>query len=534
MHTINVQELRAALADGSEIAVLDVREVAGYIPEHLLFAVNLPLSRFELQVDSLVPRRSTRIVVVDAAGELATEAAQKFAAAGYTNVSVLCGGTRAWKSAGSEVYFGRNTPGVVFGEVLEHQLHTPNISAARLQEKLQAGDDVIVLDTRPRVEFDAEHIPGAIRCAGSELAFRAASLASSPETQLVVNCGGRTRAILGAQGLINLGIGNPVAALTGGTMEWVLNDFTLEVGPGKSAPLPSSEAAAEARRRAATLAHSHEIQSIDLQTLRGFEKDTTRSVYRFDVRSSEEYQAGHLPGFRSAPDGELFSRVVKYIGTWRARVVLFDSEAVRDLFTAGWLIQQGGYEVYVLRADLTGTLESGAERTVVLPGPGPSAPWIDVPGLQRLQSEGSVVIFDIDLSSGYDKRHIAGAAHSSRRQLSERIPKDGRPIVITSSDGVLASVAASELRNLTRLDVRALLGGTRAWVDARGPTESGGAPENPDDVWKGPGSFPKAEREQRMRAYLDWELSLVAQHARDPSSLIQVRAGRPIDTKETR
>ena len=522
MSTINVQGLRAALADENEIAVLDVREVADYIPEHLLFAVNLPLSRFELQVDSLVPRRSTRIVLVDDAGELVAEAAEKLAAAGYTNVSALSGGTRAWKRAGLEVYFGRNTPGVVFGEVLEHQLHTPNVSASQLRAKLQAGDDVVVLDTRPRAEFDAEHVPGAIRCAGSELAFRAASLASSPDTQFVVNCGGRTRAILGAQGLINLGINNPTAALTGGTMEWLLNGFTLETGPGKSAPLPSAEAAAEARSRAQRLARAHEVRSIDLNTLREFEKDTTRTLYRFDVRSSEEYQVGHLAGFRSTPDGELFSRVVKYIGTWRSRVVLFDSEAVRDLFTASWLIQQGGYEVYVLRAELAGVLETGPERTTVLRGPEPIAPCVDVPGLQRLQSEGSVAVFDIDLSSGYGKRHIAGAAHSSRRRLPERSPKDGRPIVITSSDGVLASVAASELRKLTGLDVRALLGGTRAWIEAKGPTESGGAPADPDDVWKGPGSFPPGERETRMRAYLDWELSLAAQQARDPSSLIQI------------
>jgi rhodanese-related sulfurtransferase len=366
MRTIKVEELRDALAQDGEIAVLDVREVADYIPEHLLFAINLPLSRFELQADALVPRRSTRVVLVDDAGDLAEEAAAKFTSAGYRDVSALSGGTRAWARAGLEVYFGRNTPGVVFGEVLEHQLHTPNISASELQSKLQARDDVLVLDTRPRAEFEEEHIPGAIRCAGSELAYRAASLANSPDTQLVVNCGGRTRAILGAQGLINLGSENPVAALTGGTMEWVLAGFTLEAGPGRTAPLPKAEAAEEARRRAVDLADSNGIRQIDPETLQGFAADTERTLYRFDVRSTEEYLAGHLPGFRSTPDGELFSRVVKYIGTWGARVVVFDPEGVRDLISASWLIQQGGYDVYVLRAPLTGVLEVGPERSSVL------------------------------------------------------------------------------------------------------------------------------------------------------------------------
>ncbi len=87
-----------------------VREVADYIPEHLLFAINLPLTRFELQVDALVPRRSTRVVLVDDAGDLVEEAAAKFTSAGYRDVSALSGGTRAWARAGLEVYFGRNTP----------------------------------------------------------------------------------------------------------------------------------------------------------------------------------------------------------------------------------------------------------------------------------------------------------------------------------------------------------------------------------------------------------------------------------------
>ncbi len=173
----------------------------------------------------------------------------------------------------------------MFGEVLEHQLHTPNVSASELQSKLLARADVLVLDTRPRAEFEDEHIPGAIRCAGSELAYRAAGLANSPDTQLVVNCGGRTRAILGAQGLINLGSRNPVAALTGGTMEWLLAGFTLEAGPGRTAPLPTAEAAEEARRRAVDLADSNGIRRINLEMLQGFAKDTERTLYRFDVRS---------------------------------------------------------------------------------------------------------------------------------------------------------------------------------------------------------------------------------------------------------
>ena len=47
--TIGADALRAALLDGEEIALLDVREEAAFGPEHILLAIHLPLSRLELR-----------------------------------------------------------------------------------------------------------------------------------------------------------------------------------------------------------------------------------------------------------------------------------------------------------------------------------------------------------------------------------------------------------------------------------------------------------------------------------------------------
>ena len=89
---IGADALRAALQGGEEIALLDVREEAAFGPEHILLAVHLPLSRLELRAAWLVPRRNTRIVLCDGAGEeLAERAAGILEGHGYSRVAVLDG-----------------------------------------------------------------------------------------------------------------------------------------------------------------------------------------------------------------------------------------------------------------------------------------------------------------------------------------------------------------------------------------------------------------------------------------------------------
>lgn len=66
-----------------------------------------------------------------------------------------------------------------------------------------------MLDGRPYAEYQKMSIPGGICCPNGELALRAHGLAPDPKTTIVVNCAGRTRSIIGAQTLINLGVPNP-------------------------------------------------------------------------------------------------------------------------------------------------------------------------------------------------------------------------------------------------------------------------------------------------------------------------------------
>ncbi len=243
--------LRELLGDGRELAVLDVREEGVFAAGHLLTAACVPLSRLEMRLDALVPRRDTRIVLCDDDETLAQRAVAVMRRFGYGDIAVLQGGVGAWKAAGFELFTGENVPSKAFGEFVEHVFETPRISAGELKAKLDAGEDVVVLDSRPMSEYRVMNIPGADDCPGAELVYRVHQVVKRPETLVVVNCAGRTRSIIGTQSLINAGLPNRVVALKNGTMGWHLAGFALEHGNERHAPAPGADALAKAREAAA-------------------------------------------------------------------------------------------------------------------------------------------------------------------------------------------------------------------------------------------------------------------------------------------
>src|SRR5215467_10337070 len=89
---ISSSELKAQLHDGAEIALLDAREELPFGRRHLLLASCVPLSRLELMVDDLVPRRGTRVIWCDDGEGLAARAAERMSVVGYHDVASLDGG----------------------------------------------------------------------------------------------------------------------------------------------------------------------------------------------------------------------------------------------------------------------------------------------------------------------------------------------------------------------------------------------------------------------------------------------------------
>jgi rhodanese-related sulfurtransferase len=515
--TVTPREVRQDWIARREIALLDLREEDPFARAHPLFASQLPLSRLELEILDRVPRKDAKIVLYDNGEGLVSPAGKRLAALGYTQVRALSGGLQGWKDAGYELFQDVNSYSKAFGELVEARRHTPSLPAQEVQARIDAKADQVILDARRFEEYAVMSIPGGVSTPGAELVLRARELAPDPATTIIVNCAGRTRSLIGAQSLLNAGVPNPVFALRNGTIGWTLAQQTLEHGQGRRFPAVSDQTLDEARAKARDVAYRAGVRRIDAEGLADLAQDRKRTLYRFDVRTPEEYAAGHLPGFRSAPGGQLVQETDVFAPVRGGRIVLADDLGPRADMSASWLAQLG-WDVYVLDGGFDGELETGAWRPALPPIP--TVETISPEDLAVALGDGAVVVLDLAPSPLHRKGHIPGAWFTIRARLAEafeRIP-EGLPIVLTSPDGRLARLAAAEVEEISDHPVRVLDGGTEAWAKTgrRLDTDLIRAASDPEDVYKRPYEGADHPREA-MQAYLDWEFGLVDQLARDGS-----------------
>jgi rhodanese-related sulfurtransferase len=521
-------DVRADFLARREIALLDVREEAHHAEGHPLFAANLPFSRLEFEAHARIPRRNTPIVLLDNGEGLATLAAERLLALGYQNVALLEDGLQGWCDAGYEVFRDVNSPSKAFGELVEAQRHTPLLSAEEVKALIDTQADAVIVDARRFDEFQTMSIPTATSVPGAELVLRVRGLAPRPETRVIVNCAGRTRSIIGAQSLINAGLPNPVAALRNGTIGWKLAGQTLDHGQSHRFPEVDDTIRKTSAAAARQVADRAGVKRVDLNTLIHWTEDSSRTVYRFDVRTPEEFVAGHLPGFRNAPGGQLVQETDGFAPVRGARIVLVDDDGTRANMTASWLAQMA-WDVFVIDSGvgepdgLRARFTEGGRGDTPLPAlpplpdgaavsPSRLAEWLQ-PG-----SDSAVVVFDFAPSSNYAKSHIPGSWFALRSSLSDALnaPVCAGRYVFISPDGVAARFAWADARTFTTKPLHVLDGGTAAWTAQGGATDDG-APRYaspPIDRYKRPyeGTDSPAAA---MQAYLDWEYGLVEQLNRD-------------------
>src|SRR5436190_1919241 len=149
MRPVRARDVKAMLANGEELALIDLREELIFSQNHLLWARSVPLSRLELRFPRLVPRKSARIVLCDDGDGLCERADKVLSSAGYTDISYLEGGVAAWVAAGFELFSGVNVPSKALGEFIEHACGTPNIGPEELHRLIANSADIVVLDSRP-------------------------------------------------------------------------------------------------------------------------------------------------------------------------------------------------------------------------------------------------------------------------------------------------------------------------------------------------------------------------------------------------
>lgn len=519
MRRIDARTLRGWIEDGGELAILDAREEGEFGTGHLFWAVPCPLSRRELRARALLPRPGVRIACVDDGGALAERLASWLEAVGYSDVAVLEGGTPGWRDAGLSLFSGVNVVSKAFGEWVEHHFGTESVDAAELKTWIESGRKMVVLDSRTAEEFTRMSIPTGISVPGGELVYRIGDLAPDPATLVVVNCAGRTRSILGAESLRRAGVPNQVVALRNGTMGWELAGFRCERGRTDRYPSGTPNSAALALERAKAFAERSGVGVIGAIDLARFEDDPLRTLYVLDVRDPTEFRAGHRPGSRNAPGGQLVQATDNWIAVRNARVVLLDDTGVRARMAAAWLRQMGHRDVFVVEGGLEEVRESG---TAIVPVPelGAVVPKVDVPGLVSLLDTGDrTVVIDLARSVEYRDGHIPGALWGVRTRLDRLRPAlaEARHVVLTSPDSILARLAVEEARALSEGEIRVLEGGTEAWhAFGRPLVRDRTTPPDEEcvDFYLRPYDRNSGVAEA-MEAYLAWEIDLVNEIARD-------------------
>ncbi len=89
-----------ALRQRGGVALIDVREASEWEQGHLPGATHVSKSYLEQDIEAVVPRRDTPVVLYCAGGVRSLFAGQTLAAMGYTDVASMSGGFQAWKGQG--------------------------------------------------------------------------------------------------------------------------------------------------------------------------------------------------------------------------------------------------------------------------------------------------------------------------------------------------------------------------------------------------------------------------------------------------
>jgi rhodanese-related sulfurtransferase len=516
---VPASQLKAMLSDGNEIALLDVREAGQYADGHPFFAVPCAYSRFEADVERLAPRRGVRMVLVDDGDGVAARAAKRAEGLGYTDVAVLDGGAPAWKAAGYTLFDGVNLPSKTFGEMVEHARHTPRITADDLLAMQKRGDDMVIVDGRTWAEYQRFNIPGGISCPNGELALRIDAIVPSPKTRIVVNCAGRTRSIIGAQTLIDLGVPNEVVALENGTQGWFLAGFEVERGANRKYPDAPTASASVAARREKVAAHGarHGVRAVSAADVRAWLADPKRTTYLLDVRTPEEAKARPFPGFENAPGGQLQQATDQWVGVKGARLVLADGDGIRAPMVAAWL-RQLGHEAYVL-ADYAAAGAIIGELPADRVPRGPASLKAQMQQLRTVSAQelsallwsGGGRALDLRTSQAYRDGHIPGSVWSTRPRLAQALGDAGAPVVLIADSPEIAAAASLDLAEAGVRDVSVLAGGAEAWkADGQSFNVT---PDTPADADRIDFIFHTHQRHdgnaEAARAYLAWEVDLI-------------------------
>jgi rhodanese-related sulfurtransferase len=263
------------------------------------------------------------------------------------------------------------------------------------------------------------------------------------------------------------------------------------------------------------------VREVDIPTLQSLLDKRGQDVcYFVDVRTIEEYETGHIPGFRWFPGGQVVQRSDDVMAVKHCLVVFACDRKARATIVASWYRQFGFEEVYVVQGGTSAwaatglALEQGSEAETPF-GLAQARASVELLSPQALQATPPPAVIFVDTSQDFARGHVPGARWVPRGslelQIGDIVPSKETGIAVTCNGGAGAALAGATLKELGYPNVSVLEGGMAAWQAAGLPVETGlsGIMRPPTDVVL---SGPDRNSADAIN-YLRWETALGEKYA---------------------
>lgn len=96
---ISIQDVKARMDNKTLPLLIDTREESEWQRDHLPQAKHIGRGILERDIETVVPDKTTEIILYCGGGYRSALAAESIQKMGYTNVLSMAGGYRAWKEA---------------------------------------------------------------------------------------------------------------------------------------------------------------------------------------------------------------------------------------------------------------------------------------------------------------------------------------------------------------------------------------------------------------------------------------------------
>src|SRR5262249_4005819 len=186
---------------------------------------------------------------------------------------------------------------------------------------------------------------------------------------------------------------------------------------------PSSEAVAAAEAYAARVVAEDGVQYLDVPGLVDvMKRRADQAVYLFDVRTANEYAAGHVPGFRGFPGGQAVQRSDDLAVVKHCPIVFGCDRLARATLIASWYRQMGFRDVYAVRGGTEAWTTSGRslehgtmdDRPA---GEDEARSMVTLVDARRLQASPPPAVLFVGTSQDFARGHLPGARWAPRGWL---------------------------------------------------------------------------------------------------------------------